>query len=271
VRAYLCGELSDLKDTRPLVVVPFFAPVKLKDDGTPNIEEGRKVRQLLDHWRKKWDASGCGLDVACITELVGPGGWAPLWVNIDQFKERGFVRPNQAFDYKGAQVLAALLTSPRPMLVMDADAFVVDAKRLERWVDVMMTANVPFATVPDGWVRPIETRLGKTVHQRQAGVMWFGGGKDLHARIVALYCSTWNIVAEQFADGEEWLEQLVWSAVWADMGAHQMPADVNVPHIAKPEQLATAAVLHVHGPRKWEYIAGQYDPMHKGETCEPRP
>jgi len=246
IRDYLAGTV-ELADTRPLVLVPFFPPV------IPDVAEGKKVRALLNEWRRRWDVAGSKLDCAVITERIAPHGWGePTWVNTEPFS--AYIRAGQTWDMKGALVLAALLASPRPLLVMDADAWVMDAAKFDAEIKRLAVINPPLAMVRDEWAREIESPEGKTVRQRQAGVMWFGGGAELHKHIVEAYLVTWPIVAEQFQSDEPWLEQLVWSAVWADMGGHELPAVLNVSHYSHVEKRNKAAVVHWHGPSKWTQI-----------------
>ena len=245
VREYLAGHV-ELADTRPLVLVPFFPPV------IPDVAEGKKVRALLDEWRRRWDAAGSKHECAVITEKIGPAGWDCLWVNSDACAFA--IRPGQPWDMKGALVLAALLASPRPLLVMDADAFVTDAAKFDRELKRLTVQNPPVATVEDCWTRLVKLPDGATVTQRQAGVMWFGGGAKLHAEIFNLYLAAWAEVGKQFAPDEPWLEQLVWSAVWACMGRHELPAALNVSHAKGEEARNKAAVVHWHGPSKWAHV-----------------
>ncbi len=177
-----------------------------------------------------------------------------LWVDTSGYAS--LVDPAWAYDRKGAIVCAVLTALPdRPLLVLDADAFLVaDPRPLLREF-----AAEPLALPVDEGA--FGARFAPPLHHCRklcAGVAFFGARTANYREILT---QAW---AEQFvrlreliavgelAEERRLLEQHAWCAVAAALNAPILPRELNWPASLRAAGENPHAAIHHHiGRRKW--------------------
>jgi len=212
-------------------------------------------RRWLDEWLEHYRQSGCNAPVTIISDDVLPVEIPAVKCQLDCRAYQDLVDPRYPYDRKAAIVCAALLHFEGPLLVLDADAWLVGdpIPLVESFI------NEPIAMPAD------EGAFGKRypgphdmIVRRCAGVIFFGAPRrNVRIRLIERYRERFLALRELIATGampeeRRLLEQHAWTFVADLFGTPVLPRELNWPACFVHAGENPAAVIHHHiGKRKW--------------------
>jgi len=222
-----------------IILVPFYG-------------DRERFRPLLDKWIACYKSSGCRVPWFALSDQPETADLPCCRVSIEQFRD--VIRPLQPFDVKGALVCAAALQLQEPLLVLDADAFLLadPMPLLASFADVPVAmaidhgALVHFRTANLDW--PFDD-----VRKTCAGVLWLGRGQ--RARVVAQYRKAFRelqtLEYPWTPPLKHLLEQYSWSVVQHRLcRSRRLPASLNW-SVRILGAAPNVVVDHDYGHGKW--------------------
>lgn len=237
-----------------LILVPFFG-------------DRDRFRPLLNNWIASYKQSGCRVPWFALSDQPETYDLPSMRVEIDGFRD--LIRPDQPFDTKGALVCAALLKLREPVLVLDADAFLVrdPMPTLEPFMKAPVAMPIDHGAIVF-YRKPTFEKPLTGIRKLCAGVQFFGG--DVKGDAVVPSCDRGRLVAGYRKAFEEiiamprlpWepqlshlVEQYAWSLCAHRRGGQVLPGSMNWAPVHLGES-PFAVVYHHYGHSKWQQPPG---------------